>query len=97
MAALALCTSQAVAIKYRPYPGSVPWGGDADKPEWEDPQDHKVNYFVPNFGLDHDILDSQQNLKEMEHKYGVWKVKEDEYGNIVLPGPIDNDSYSYNV
>ena len=56
-----------------------------------------LDYYVPNFGLDHDILDSQQNLKEMEHKYGVWKVKEDEYGNIVLPGPIDNDSYSYNV
>ena len=31
----------------------------------------------------------------MEHRYDVWKVKEDEYGNIILPGPIDNDSYSY--
>ena len=66
MAALALCTSQAVAIKYRPYPGSVPWGGDADKPEWEDPQDHKVNYFVPNFGQDSDIKSSFKNMAKAE-------------------------------
>jgi len=66
MAALALCTSQAVAIKYRPYPGSVPWGGDADKPEWEDPQDHKVNYFVPDFGKDSDIKSSFKNMAKAE-------------------------------
>jgi hypothetical protein len=27
------------------------------------------NYFVPNFGLDHDILASQKNTKDAESKF----------------------------
>ena len=71
MAALALCTSQAVAIKYRPYPGTVPWGSDATLPEWLDPQDHPVNYGVPHFGEDTDIKNTKSNLAYAEdyHKH----------------------------
>jgi hypothetical protein len=61
---------RSLAIKYRPYPGSVPWGGDADKPEWEDPKDHKVNYFVPNFGKDSDIKTSFKNMATAEEELG---------------------------
>jgi hypothetical protein len=71
MAALALCTSQAVAIKYRPYPGTVPWGSDATLPEWLDPQDHPVNYGVPHFGEDTEIKYTKANLAYAEdyHKH----------------------------
>jgi hypothetical protein len=30
------------------------------------PKGHPVDYFVPNFGLDHEILTSQSNLDESE-------------------------------
>lgn len=66
MAVLALFTSQAVAIKYRPPAGTVPWGSDATLPEWRDPQDHKVNYFIPNFGEDSDIKASKKNMAAAE-------------------------------
>ena len=71
MAALALCTSSAVAIKYRPYPGTVPWGSAADLPEWLDPEDHPVNYDVPNFGEDNEITYTKKNLAYAEeyHKH----------------------------
>jgi hypothetical protein len=55
MATMAVSTASAVKLAYRPYPGTVPWGGAATLPEWVDPQDHPVNYFVPNFGTDTDI------------------------------------------
>lgn len=66
MAAMAVSTASAVKMTYRPYAGSVPWGGPATKPEWEDPQDHKVNYFVPNFGTDSDIKSTFKNTKAAE-------------------------------
>jgi hypothetical protein len=71
MVALALFTSKAVAIKYRPYPGTVPWGSDADLPEWRNPQDHPVNYGVPNFGEDSEIKYTKKNLAYAEeyHKH----------------------------
>ena len=35
---------------------------------------HPINYKVPNFGVDSDILDTQKHLKEAEKKLGKWKV-----------------------
>ncbi len=34
---------------------------------------HRMNYKVPDFGLDVDILDSLKNLKVTEKKLGPWK------------------------
>ena len=34
---------------------------------------HPVNYKVPDFGIDRDILDSLSNLKNTEAKLGKWK------------------------
>ena len=34
---------------------------------------HPINYKVPDFGLDRDILDSLKNLKDTEKKIGPWK------------------------
>jgi hypothetical protein len=34
---------------------------------------HPMNYKVPDFGMDRDILDSLSNLKSTEAKLGKWK------------------------
>ena len=54
------------AVRFRPTPGSVPWGpAPAEVPTWHTP-DYPVNYFVPNFGVDHNILTTQENLRNAE-------------------------------
>ena len=36
---------------------------------------HDKDYFVPNFGVDHDIISTQNNLKGAEASRGhVWKL-----------------------
>jgi hypothetical protein len=62
--------AQAVKQKYRPIPGSTPWYKDAtlttiDKPEW------KINYYVPEFGVDTDIKTSTANMSQAEDRLGV--------------------------
>ena len=66
MAALALYTSGACAIKFRPIPGTVPWHEGPKFPEWVDPKDHDVNYGVPHFGTDTEINASMKNLAAAE-------------------------------
>jgi len=63
MAALALFTTDAVAVKigFRPFDGTVPWHEEAKTPEWHDPKDYPINYFVPHFGVDSDILANSQH------------------------------------
>ena len=31
--------------------------------------EHKKDYFAPNFGMDEDIIVTQKNIKNMEAKY----------------------------
>ena len=68
MAAMAISTAEAVKMTYRPYAGTVPWGSAATLPEWVDPQDHPVNYFVPNFGVDSDIKATFKHTADTEEK-----------------------------
>lgn len=70
MAAMALCTSRAVAIKFRPIPGTVPWHEGPVNPEWIDPKDHDINYGVPHFGTDTEINASMKNLAAAEEYHG---------------------------
>ena len=42
----------------------------------KEPASHPVDYPVPNFGVDHDMLDQEKNLKESEKKLGPWNLKE---------------------
>jgi len=35
-----------------------------------------MNYPVPNFGVDKDILATEKHLKDMEAKLGKWEIKE---------------------
>lgn len=59
--------------------------------------DHPVNYAVPNFGVDSDILDSQKNLKNTErnlnHKLDL------KAGGSINTGVDDFDGHpmNYNV
>lgn len=39
---------------------------------------HPMNYYVPNFGVDHDIQASLKNLKDQEKKHGEWKIPKSE-------------------
>ena len=64
MAAIAVSTASAVKLGYRPYPGSVPWGDSATLPEWVAPKDHPVNYFVPNFGKDNDMIATEKHISD---------------------------------
>ena len=32
---------------------------------------YPMNYFVPNFGLDSDILDTQRHMADLEKAYGL--------------------------
>jgi hypothetical protein len=34
-----------------------------------------MNYPVPNFGVDKDILATEKHLKDMEAKLGKWDIK----------------------
>ena len=57
--------SSALKLNYRPPAGTVPWHSAASRPTWDTP-DHPVNYYVPNFGVDHNILTTMNSLKIAE-------------------------------
>jgi len=60
-----LSSSSAVKMAFRPTAGSVPWGGAATRPTWDTP-DYPVNYYIPNFGMDHNVLTTMNSLKIAE-------------------------------
>ena len=70
MKSLILFVSSSTAISYRPPAGSNPWHNSASESTWNKP-DWEVDYFVPNFGKDSDILTSDANLKATEAKLNV--------------------------
>jgi hypothetical protein len=59
---------------------------------------HPVDYKVPNFGVDEDIISTQKHVadqeKEKKHK---WTPKQDDNGNWIVPEAHNNRSYSYNT
>ena len=65
LAALFSSTS-AVSLSYRPPEGSVPWTKPLTVPNFEDVKTHPVNYFVPDFGVDTDIIDATDSIKNAE-------------------------------
>jgi hypothetical protein len=61
--------ASASALKFRPPEGSVPWHEAATLPIWTDANindDHKVDYFVPNFGADSETKGERANLEIAE-------------------------------
>ena len=59
-----------VQIKFRPLPGTAPWDKPSSNSTWADPKDYKIDYFVPDFGMDTEIQSSLSNTKEAEKKWG---------------------------
>jgi hypothetical protein len=59
------------------------------------PAPHPVDYKVPNFGLDHEILTTQANIAVQEAKHGSWTPVQDDEGFWIVPGAADNASYTY--
>ena len=41
------------------------------------PATHPINYFVPDFGVSHEIVYSTKNLNNAESELGEWTPKED--------------------
>merc|ERR1712100_939561 len=39
------------------------------------PDGHKVDYFVPNFGVDKEMISDANNLAEAEKNLGAWDYK----------------------
>jgi len=62
---LMFTSASAIQHRYRPTAGSVPWGGAATRPTFDTP-DYPVNYYIPNFGMDHNILTTMNSLKIAE-------------------------------
>jgi hypothetical protein len=59
MAALLLTVEQAEAVygkhsHFRPPEGTAPWHKEKREWKWHKP-DYPINYFVPDFGVDHEI------------------------------------------
>ena len=57
---------------YRPPQGATPWHDET--PNYRKP-DHKIDYAVPDFGIDHDIISTQKHIEDQEKKHGLWKPK----------------------
>ena len=65
-----LLLSSASAIKFRPPAGSNPWHKDVSEGTWFKP-DWDINYFVPDFGVDPEIIATQEHTKLAEAKLNV--------------------------
>ena len=53
----------------RPYAGTAPWYKEASHATWVKP-DWDVDYFVPNFGVDTDIIATANHMHAAEEKLG---------------------------
>ena len=57
---------------------------------------YPINYKVPNFGVDEDIINTQKHISDQEKaKNHVWKPKQDENGAWIVPKAHANGSYTY--
>jgi len=58
---------RASKAQFRPYSGTAPWYKTASEATWVTP-DWNVGYYVPNFGVDHDIISTQAHIAKAESK-----------------------------
>ena len=84
VAALSQASAFKVSQDYRPVPGTAPW----HNPDESGPTpDFPHGYKVPDFGVDHDVLNTQSNIKEAEKEHNhKWVPKQDGVdGRWVVP------------
>ena len=55
-----------LAIRFRPPADSVPWQIPVNVPAFMKEDGYPRDYFVPDFGVDQGILDTQQAIKVAE-------------------------------
>ena len=69
LVALSILTEDAKAGKasFRPYDGTAPWYKMASHASWVKP-DWDVGYTVPNFGVDTDVIATQNHIAKAEEK-----------------------------
>jgi len=65
MAALLLTMEQVKA--FRPPAGTAPWHKEGRENEWFK-LDYPIDYKVPDFGMDHDIIHTQKHIKDQEDR-----------------------------
>jgi len=53
------------------------------------------NYYVPNFGMDQDIVDAQQNIKTEEKLNGAWNPVRNGAGGFDMPALDPNGGQSH--
>lgn len=71
---------------------SAPWHKTpAKEPKIEFPN----GYFVPDFGMDQDVIHTGKHIADQEAKHGAWNPSKDENGKWNVPTAHNNDSYSY--
>jgi hypothetical protein len=61
MSALLLTMEQVKA--FRPLPNTAPWHKDQRELDWFK-LDYPINYKVPDFGVDHDIIATQKHISD---------------------------------
>ena len=62
--------AKATKLTYRPTPGAAPWYDSSTVqggPTWKEPT-WPVNYWVPNFGMDKEIVESLSSTKASEEE-----------------------------
>jgi hypothetical protein len=79
---------------------SLSWAETALKHKWvvdmsKKPPGPPMDYFVPDFGLEDDVVVAQKNIADQEALHGPWVPTQDENGVWIVPGPADNSSYTY--
>jgi len=63
---LSILFGDAQTVRFRPPEGSVPWHNTTvSEPTWSKP-DWDVNYFVPDFGPDQDVIDTKKDIQVAE-------------------------------
>ena len=80
----------------RPYAGTAPWHEENREGKWFK-LDYPIDYKVPNFGVDHDIIHTKKHIadqeKRLDHK---WIPKRDpETKKFIVPNAANANSYSY--
>jgi len=74
-------TCWARKLHYRPPAEAAPW----HKPDVGSKVKEEDPYFVPNFGIDHDIISTQKHMDQQEKAKGAWMPKKNEDGKWLVP------------
>ena len=65
---------------------------------FDKPKDPARNYFIPNFGMDVDMINAKDSIASSEATLGqTWSPTQDDNGYWNVPEAFSAQSYSYNA